>query len=133
MFVIDTNVAIYLRDAHPEISRRVEAIADQIFLSVVSVVELDGQGAALLQQAGLQDPVLIKALILAGSALDLVLGLLLWLKPGRMTYFASLAAMAVMTIVATVMLPSLWLHPLGPLLKNLPIAAMLWTLARRSA
>jgi hypothetical protein len=28
--------------------------------------------------------------------------------------------------------PALWLHPLGPLLKNLPIAALLWHLYRRA-
>jgi hypothetical protein len=29
--------------------------------------------------------------------------------------------------------PGLWLHPLGPLLKNIPIAAVLWVLARKQA
>lgn len=35
-----------------------------------------------------------------------------------------------MTLTATVLLPQLWLDPLGSLLKNLPIAAMLLTLLR---
>ena len=39
-----------------------------------------------------------------------------------------LLMMIVMTLVGTVLQPALWLHPLGPLLKNLPIAAMLWFL-----
>ena len=36
----------------------------------------------------------------------------------------------VMTVVATVLLPSLWLDPLGSLSKNLPIASLLWALHR---
>ena len=41
--------------------------------------------------------------------------------------FASSDLMA-MTVIGTALQPALWLHPLGPLLKNLPIAAMLWFL-----
>ena len=37
--------------------------------------------------------------------------------------------MLVMTALASVLDPSLWLHPLGPLTKNVPIAAALWVLA----
>jgi hypothetical protein len=37
-----------------------------------------------------------------------------------------------MTITATVLLPALWLHPLGPLSKNLPIAAALYLLWQSS-
>ena len=44
----------------------------------------------------------------------------------------ALLAMLGMTLVATVMLPALWLHPLGPLTKNVPIAVVLWMLMRRS-
>jgi hypothetical protein len=36
--------------------------------------------------------------------------------------------MTAMTVIGTALQPTLWLHPLGPLLKNLPIAAMLWFL-----
>ena len=49
---------------------------------------------------------------------------------GRTSYFAALALMTAMTLVATVLQPALWLHPLGPLLKNLPMAALLWHLLR---
>ena len=38
--------------------------------------------------------------------------------------------MLLMTGVATAIDPSLWLHPLGPLTKNVPIAALLLVLAR---
>ena len=36
------------------------------------------------------------------------------------------------SLAATAIDPGWWLHPLGPLTKNLPIAAILWTLWRAS-
>ncbi|MGJ7543195.1 DoxX-like family protein [Variovorax sp. LT1R16] len=97
--------------------------------AVASVWELNGQSTALLVAAGLDDPALRRGLILGGAAVDAVLGLLLWLRPTRAVYLAALAAMLGMTVVATALLPALWLHPLGPLTKNLPIAAALWLLS----
>jgi hypothetical protein len=67
-------------------------------------------------------------LIGAGTAVDLLLGLAMWVTPSWWVYGTALTVMTAMTVVATVIDPSLWLHPLGPLLKNLPIAAMLWAL-----
>ena len=42
----------------------------------------------------------------------------------------ALAVMIGMTLAATAIDPSWWLHPLGPLTKNPPIAAILWVLWR---
>lgn len=72
-------------------------------------------------------------LIWSGAALDLVLGLAMWLKPGRLVWGAALVATAGMTAVATWVDPSLWWHPLGPLTKNLPILALLWALRKASS
>jgi hypothetical protein len=54
----------------------------------------------------------------------------MWIKPGRTVYLAALGTMVVMTLAATAVAPALWLHPLGPLTKNVPIAVALWVLAR---
>lgn len=66
------------------------------------------------------------------AVLDALSGLALWLWPGRWAYTAALTAMLGMTMLATLLLPGLWLHPLGPLLKNLLIAAVLWLLCKRA-
>lgn len=105
-------------------------IAVWLGTAAVSLLELEGQSAQLLHAAGLSQPLLVQALIVSGAAADLALGLALWLRPVRTTYLAALALMLLMTLAATVLLPALWLHPLGPLLKNLPIAALLWVLAQ---
>ena len=89
---------------------------------------LDHEGARLLASGGIASPTWQAMLIWAGLLTDLVLGLALLFRPGRYSYLAALLMMIVMTIVGTVLQPALWLHPLGPLLKNLPIAAMLWFL-----
>ena len=98
--------------------------------AVVSVWELHGQSRELL--AGLptawtegNTSWLPTAIILAGAAADAVLGLWLALRPGRKAYGAALLMMLAMTVLATAIQPAWWLHPFGPLTKNLPIAAIL--------
>lgn len=106
--------------------------------AVVSVWELHGQSRELL--AGLptawtegNTSWLPTAILLAGAAADAVLGLWLALRPGRKAYGAALLMMLIMTLLATAIHPAWWLHPFGPLTKNLPIAAILWVLLQDEA
>lgn len=106
--------------------------------AVVSVWELHGQSRELLAGlptawAGGHAPWLPTAIILAGAAADAVLGLWLALRPGRKAYGAALMVMLIMTLLATAIHPAWWLHPFGPLTKNLPIAAILWVLLQDEA
>lgn len=104
-----------------------------LWTGVVSLIELSGQSTALLQGTWISDPAWQQAVIVAGALLDLALGVALWCRPQRRVYDIALAAMVLMTVVATLLSPALWLHPLGPLLKNLPIALILWQLRESSA
>ncbi len=103
-----------------------------LLTAVVSIVEWQGRSSELLAASGVVRPWLRDVVIGAGVAVDLLLGLALWRRPGRATYLLALGMMLAMTVAATVLQPGLWLHPLGPLLKNLPIGALLWVLARRT-
>lgn len=97
--------------------------------AAASIWELHGQSAELLSTAGIREASTVRVLVLGGAAVDLVLGLALWLKPSRGVCLVAFATMGAMTLVASVLDPSLWLHPLGPLTKNVPIATALWILA----
>ena len=117
---------------------RVSLVVVWLATAVVSVWELHGQSRELL--AGLptawtegNTSWLPTAIILAGAAADAVLGLWLALRPGRKAYGAALLMMLAMTLLATAIQPAWWLHPFGPLTKNLPIAAILWVLLQDEA
>ena len=117
---------------------RVSLVVVWLATAVVSVWELHGQSRELLAGlptawAGGHALWLPTAIILAGAAADAVLGLWLALRPGRQAYGAALLMMLAMTLLATAIQPAWWLHPFGPLTKNLPIAAILWVLLQDEA
>jgi hypothetical protein len=65
-------------------------------------------------------------LALYGAAgLDLVLGLWALWRPNRWLWLAQIALILGYTAIITLRLPEFWAHPFGPLLKNLPILAIL--------
>jgi uncharacterized protein YbjT (DUF2867 family) len=88
---------------------------------------------ALLARVGLHGA--IATLALYGAALlDLALGVLTLAAPAgwrRFVWLAQLLLVAGYTLLITVFLPEYWLHPYGPISKNLPVAAaiaLLWAL-----
>lgn len=109
---------------------RASLVAVWLGTAAASLAEFHGQSRELLVAAGLQNEAWMQAIIAAGIAADLAVGLWLWWRPGRPAYAAALLLMAAMTVIGTVLIPTLWLDPLGRLLKNLPIAAILLVLWR---
>jgi uncharacterized protein YbjT (DUF2867 family) len=88
---------------------------------------------ALLAQVGLHGALATFALY-GAAVLDLVLGVLTLAAPARWRRWVWLAQLALIggyTVLITLFLPEYWLHPYGPISKNLPILAaiaMLWAL-----
>ena len=109
---------------------RLSLVAVWLITGLVSFLELEGRSVGLFQGTLLEGSRFIPWLIWSGIAVDLALGVALCLRPLRRTYLAALAVMLLMTVVATVLSPGLWLDPLGSLTKNIPIAAILIVLAR---
>jgi hypothetical protein len=89
----------------------------------------------LLAQVGLHGAVASAALY-GAAAMDLALGVLtLCLPAGHRSWLwaAQLLLIAGYTLLISVFLPGYWLHPYGPISKNLPVAAaiaLLWALER---
>ncbi|MEJ5990374.1 SDR family oxidoreductase [Ramlibacter sp. PS3R-8] len=92
----------------------------------------------LLARVGLHGVLSTLALYGAG-ALDLLLGVLTLAAPSRWrraVWLAQLALVGGYTVLITFFLPEYWLHPYGPVSKNLPILAailLLWALEPRRA
>jgi len=86
------------------------------------------EGIALLEKLGLPLALTTPA-FLAACALNLGLGIATLVKPGRHLWLLQLAVMTFYTGALSWVAPSLWADPFGPLLKNLPIAALLFGLA----
>jgi uncharacterized protein YbjT (DUF2867 family) len=84
----------------------------------------------LLAQSGV--PMALAPLALYGAAgLDLALGIGMLLKPTRLaSYRLQIALILAYTVIITLRLPEFWLHPYGPILKNLPVLAGIWLLLR---
>jgi len=85
---------------------------------------------ALLAPLGLSGT-LARVVLYGGAALDIALGLAtlaprrrraLWLVQGAVVVFY--------TALVTIFLPEQWLHPFGPVVKNVPILAVIWVLYR---
>jgi uncharacterized protein YbjT (DUF2867 family) len=103
------------------------------FWIVTGVIALGpGRAAAAAQfaQAGFP-PRLGEAALIAGALADIALGLLICVRRfTRLALRLTLALTAVYLLAATVTAPQLWLDPLGPLVKIIPVmVAILLTLA----
>ncbi|MDY6983649.1 MAG: DoxX-like family protein [Pseudomonadota bacterium] len=68
--------------------------------------------------------------VYSGAALDLVMGVLTLALPLRALWLFQGAVIVTYSLLATLLVPEYWLHPFGPLLKNLAILALLWLLYR---
>ncbi|HEY0634064.1 MAG TPA: SDR family oxidoreductase [Gammaproteobacteria bacterium] len=79
------------------------------------------ESLALLAAVGLTGTLGLAALVSA-TLLDLLLGLALLLRRRvNMAAWLSLAAITSYSLIITLALPEYWLHPFGPLSKNLPL------------
>ncbi|MBU3825808.1 MAG: DoxX-like family protein [Candidatus Oceanisphaera merdipullorum] len=89
-------------------------------------------GYEVLAKAGITGS-LANAAIISGSVLDIAIGLWLLVKRHlRVCYLLQLAVIVVYTVLLSLIAPSFWLHPFGPLTKNIPIVVMIYYLYRQS-
>jgi uncharacterized protein YbjT (DUF2867 family) len=80
------------------------------------------ESEVLLAQVGLSGALATLALY-GAAALDLALGIATLIVHRRMLWTLQLVLILGYTIIITIFLPAQWLHPFGPVVKNIPILA----------
>jgi hypothetical protein len=83
----------------------------------------------LLARVGLKG-IAADAVLYLGAILDLVMGVLTLTLRRRWLWQWQALLIVGYTIIISIWLPEFWSHPFGPLLKNIPILALLWLLYR---
>ena len=86
---------------------------------------------AYLARLGLPETVQWPLLLLA-SVWDVCLAVWIVWRPGRLMWWLQVATVLVYSVIVAVCLPENWLHPFAPLLKNVPIVALLVYLAQQA-
>ncbi|HZC01137.1 MAG TPA: DoxX-like family protein, partial [Gammaproteobacteria bacterium] len=85
------------------------------------------QSLELLEAVGLTGTLALTTLY-AASLLDIALGVATLIYPRAWLWGLQLGVVLLYSLIITLCLPGFWLHPFGPLLKNLPILAILLAL-----
>ena len=84
------------------------------------------RSVALVEATGVRSTA-AAALVYLGAAIDLVLGLAtLFMRRRSLLWLAQIAVIMTYTIIISVWLPEFWLHPFGPVVKNLPLLIMIY-------
>lgn len=87
------------------------------------------QSLELIARLGLFDTPARVMLYLA-AALNIMLGLLTIFLPQKKLWLLQALLVLIYTLLITVWLPEFWLHPFGPILKNIAVLTLLWLLYR---
>ncbi|HYP79829.1 MAG TPA: SDR family oxidoreductase [Steroidobacteraceae bacterium] len=99
-----------------------------VSLGVFPVAESHAVLARTGIPAAMQGPALLSA-----GALDLAVGLSVLLFPRQaLVWSLQITLVIAYTVVISIWLPEYWLHPLGPVAKNLPLLAFMYLLRRLS-
>jgi hypothetical protein len=90
-------------------------------------------GLEVLAKGGITGP-LANFCILSGGVLDGAIGV--WLLLGlrlKTCYLVQLIVITTYTLLLTVIDPGFWIHPFGPLTKNIPMLVMIYYLYSQKA
>lgn len=94
-----------------------------IATGLISLGPAASAGETLLQEAG--TGALALPLALAGALADLAIGLgIAWRRTARLALAGGVVLSIVYALSATALVPRLWLDPLGPLVKIVPIVVL---------
>ncbi len=99
-----------------------------LFTAVTSLFWGRKLGYDVLAEQGI-DGELANLLINAGSLLDAFIGVWLLLPIARRwCYLTQIFTIVLYSLLLSIIQPSFWLHPFGPLSKNIPLLAFIYCL-----
>ena len=114
-------------------TRRIRQVLATVWI-VTGVLSLgvfpQAESLKLLASVGLEGSVAVAALY-GSASLDISFGLLTLIRPSVWLWRMQAGLIIVYSIIIAICLPAYWLHPFGPMLKNLPILLLLWMLHAR--
>jgi len=96
-----------------------------VFTGLTSIYFSPDIGYEILASANITDS-MADFSVYAGGALDIVLGL--WLLTSvktKLCCIVQVATISLYTLILTVIDASFWLHPFGPITKNIPIIVLI--------
>lgn len=99
-----------------------------IFTGLTSVFFAKEIGYEVLASGGITGA-LANLSIMTGSILDVAIGI--WLLVGKnlkLCYLVQIVVVVSYTLLLTVIDPEFWMHPFGPLTKNVPLLVMIYCL-----
>jgi len=83
------------------------------------------EGVGLMLEGGVEHG-LAEATVVAGAAADICIGIgIAFRRTAKCALYAALALSVTYVIIGTVLVPRLWINPIGPLLKIWPIMALI--------
>jgi hypothetical protein len=87
-----------------------------------------GESYELLRRSGVTG-FLAPVCLYGAAAMDVALGIaVLIMKRRRIVWTLQMVLILAYTVIITIRLPEFWLHPYGPIVKNLPLLAAIWLL-----
>jgi hypothetical protein len=81
-------------------------------------------GMAIMREGGVE-PSAASAAIVAGAVADIVIGLgIAYRRTARVALWAAIGISLAYAVIGTILVPRLWIDPLGPMLKIWPIIVL---------
>lgn len=97
-----------------------------IFTGLTSLFFASEIGYQILKNGGVTSD-LADACIISGALADLMIGI--WVlsnKHQRLCFYTQVVLVLTFTLLLTIISPAFWLHPFGPMTKNIPILVLIW-------
>lgn len=97
-----------------------------VFTGLTSLIFAPEIGYEILESGGVAG-LLADFCVVSGALADIFLGL--WVlsnKYQRLCFYVQVGIILIFTLLLTIIAPSFWLHPFGPVTKNIPIIVLIW-------